>query len=166
MIRNNSLFLDLSSKSSGWAVADKDGKMINHGLITSSSSDTVKRIHYMQNEIGKLISENGITNIIAEEVRPDFVNVRTYKVLMWLQGAIVLKAYEIDPKISVEYLYPSEWRSKIGIKTGRGIKREQVKAASIKYVKDKYGIDANDDVCDAICLLDSYFVENCSAWSK
>lgn len=120
----------------------------------------------MQDEIGKLISGNGITNIIAEEVRPDFANVRTYKVLMWLQGAIVLKAYEIDPKISVEYIYPSEWRSKIGIKTGRGIKREQVKAASIQYVKDKYQIEANDDVCDAICLLDSYFVEERSAWSK
>lgn len=166
MTKNNFLFLDLSSKSTGWAIATKDGKIINHGLIVSSSPDTVQRISYMQNEIGKLISENDITNIVTEEVRPDFINIRTYKVLMWLQGSIVLKAHDINPKISIEYLYPSEWRSKIGIKTGRGVKREQVKAASIKYVKNKYGINANDDVCDAICLLDSYFAGEQSAWSK
>lgn len=66
-----------------------------------------------------------------EEVRPDFQNVRTYKVLTWLQGAIALKAFELNNKISLEYVYPSEWRKKIGIHTGRGIKRDVLKKASI-----------------------------------
>jgi hypothetical protein len=33
-----------------------------------------------------------------EEVRPDY-NLHTGKVLMWLQAAIVIAAYEINPKI-------------------------------------------------------------------
>jgi hypothetical protein len=33
-----------------------------------------------------------------EEVRPEY-NSHTMKVLMWLQAAIVIAAFEIDPKI-------------------------------------------------------------------
>lgn len=54
----------------------------------------------------------------------------------------------------------SEWRKQLGIKTGRGVKRENLKPLDIKYVKDNYGIEANDDVCDAICLYTAYFKAN------
>lgn len=40
------------------------------------------------------------------------------------------------------------------------IKRETLKIEDIKYVKNKYNIDANDDICDSICLLDAYLKEN------
>lgn len=164
-VASNILFLDLSSKSSGYAIAsDQLGEIIDYGLITSSSDNTIKRVYKMQQEVGKLIQEHNIIKIVMEEVRPDFQNARTYKVLTWLQGAIALKAFELNNKIQLEYTYPSEWRKKIGIHTGRGIKREVLKKASIQHVKDKYNIDANDDVCDAICLMDAYFIDNKSAF--
>lgn len=28
------------------------------------------------------------------------------------------------------------------------------------YVKNKYGIEANDDICDAICLHNAYYSNN------
>ena len=50
----------------------------------------------------------------------------------------------------VEYLYPSEWRSVCGLKTGRGIKREELKKQDIEFAANKYNIQVNDDIADAI----------------
>ena len=40
----------------------------------------------------------------------------------------------------------------MGIKNGRGIKRQTLKEADIEFVKNKYRINVNDDVADAICI--------------
>lgn len=112
----------------------------------------------MREAIKQLVKENNIDKIVAEEVHlDDFKNTHTYKILTWLQGIILLAAYEENPKIDYEFILPNSWRSKIGIKTGRGVKRETLKAKDMEYVKNKYGISANDDVCDAICIKDAYF---------
>jgi len=39
----------------------------------------------------------------------------------------------------------SHWRSVVGIHTGRGIKRDELKQVSINLVKQKYNITVNDD---------------------
>lgn len=90
-----------------------------------------------------------------EEVRPDY-NLHTGKVLMWLQAAIVIAAYEINPKIQCEFINASEWRAALKMKQGRGIKRETLKQKDIQYVQDKYNIKVNDDQADAICIFDAY----------
>lgn len=154
----NILFLDLSTKSSGWCVA-REGKMIDYGCITSSSQNVLKRITIIVNGIQEIIEKYGITKIVAEEVRVDYQNAHTYKVLNWIQGITLYKAFQFFPKIEYEFIQPSSWRSKIGIHTGRGIKREELKKADIEYVKNKYNISANDDICDAICLMDAYFIK-------
>lgn len=151
----NILALDLSTKSSGWSVSI-DNKLFDYGCIQSGSSDIVKRILIMKNTLIDIIKKYNIEQIVAEEVRTDYQNAHTYKMLTWLQGVVVLAAYEINPKIKFEYLQPSSWRSTIGIHTGRGIKRESLKEADMRYVKDKYTIVANDDICDSICILDAY----------
>jgi len=38
-----------------------------------------------------------------------------------------------------------------------------LKKADIAYVKNKYNISANDDVCDAICLMDAYYLKDADA---
>ena len=40
------LSLDLSTKSSGWAVFE-DTKLVEYGCITSAATDLIKRIHIM-----------------------------------------------------------------------------------------------------------------------
>lgn len=151
----NILALDLSSKSSGWCVSINN-KLIDYGCIQSSSGDVIKRIIIMRDSIINVIKKYNINQIIIEEVRTDYKNVHTYKILTWLQGVIAVAAYETNSKINIEYIQASSWRSKIGIHTGRGIKRDVLKQEDIKYVKNKYNIDANDDICDSICLLDAY----------
>lgn len=161
----NYLFLDLSTTSTGWAIADNKGTLIRFGCITASSSNFIKRILKIKEELFKLIKEFQVTKIIAEEVHlDDFKSTHTYKVLIYLQYAMLEAMYLADPKIQYEFIQANSWRSKIGIKTGRGVKRESLKKADIQYVMDNYGIQVNDDIADAICLKDAYFNDQGFSW--
>lgn len=101
------LSLDLSSKSSGWCVAE-DGKIIDYGCISSTSTVLLKRLSLMKTEIQEIIKKYDIKEIVAEDVPGGAIgNSHTQTVLLWLQGIITLTAYEIDPKIKVNYLQSS-----------------------------------------------------------
>lgn len=152
------LSLDLSTKSSGWAIFD-DGQLLNYGCQTSSSTDLVKRIHIMVTKVQELVTEYDIDKIIIEEVRPDTSNPKTLKALMWLQGALAIMMHDNFPTTEIEYIYPSSWRAAIGIRSGRGIKRESLKQADIDFIKKKYDINVNDDIADAICIGLAQFYE-------
>ena len=151
------LSLDLSTKSSGWAIFD-NGLLMKSGCITCTSLDLIKRIKKMTAEIRDIINENGpIDKIIAEEVRPEGTgygvgNQKTHKALMYLQAAITFMLYDDFNKKEMELIYPSSWRASIGIKTGRGIKRTSLKEKDIQFVKENYNLDVNDDEADAICI--------------
>ena len=81
----NILALDLSTKSSGWAVF-YDKELSSHGCQTSSSEDLIKRIHIMRDAIDKILTENQIDKVIMEEVRPEggygVGNLKTHRALM------------------------------------------------------------------------------------
>lgn len=155
------LSLDMSSKSTGWAIFEND-KLINYGCIASGSTDLIKRIHIMVDTIENIIQEYQPEHIILEEVRPDLVgsNIQTYKALTWLQGAFAMMVHDKFPKVETQYIQASSWRSKCGIKTGRGIKRDALKQADINFVKEKYSITVNDDIADAIGIGYSKIAEN------
>ena len=148
------LSLDLSTKSSGYAIGD-DGILKSHGCITASSKDVVKRIIKMRDQFSKIIKDNKIDKIIMQQVRPQFA-LHTSKVLMWLQAAIVIAAYEINSNVEYQFIGASTWRAALKIKQGRGVRREALKPQDIQYVQDKYKIKVNDDQADAICIFDAY----------
>ena len=124
----------------------------------------------MRDKIIELVKKYNITKVVMEEVRPEqysideealyshLRNPATAKLLYWLQGVISIALYEYDKKIETEFILPNSWRSKIGIKVGRGIKRDELKAADIRYVKDNYGFIVNDDEADAIGILTSCYI--------
>lgn len=149
------LALDLSTKSSGWAYFE-EGELIDHGCITSASTDLIKRIYKMKDGIAEILTKYPVNKIIVEEVRPEggygVGNTKTHRALMWLQAATAFLLYEKFPNINIDYIYPSSWRATLGIKNGRGIKRTTLKEADIQFVKDKYNIEVNDDEADAICI--------------
>ena len=156
------LSLDLSTKSSGIAIFDNDKKLIDYTCITASSTDLVKRIYKIINDL-KLFCQkyDNIDTVVIEEVRPEgnqygVGNQKTHKALMYLQAALVFFMHDNCPKVKIEYLYPSEWRSRCGLHTGRGIKREELKKADIAFVKKLYNIEVNDDIADAIGIGYAY----------
>lgn len=146
------LAIDGSTKSTGIAIFE-GSKLISYDCITASSDNVFKRIRKMQTEIRKILEENSdIKTIYIEDVLPEDVkgNRTVFKALMYLQGYLceVFKDFNIAPT----FIFPSEWRAKCGIHTGKGIKRDPLKAEDVKFVKDKFNLDVNDDIADAICI--------------
>jgi Holliday junction resolvasome RuvABC endonuclease subunit len=151
------LAIDASTKSTGVALFD-DTKLIKYTCLTASSNDVIKRIQKIIQELNVFIGNETIDKVILEEVRPEqgVQNIQTHRVLMWLQGAIAFLLHETQPKATIEYVYPSEWRAKCGIKNGRNVRRDQAKILDIEFVKKTYSIDVNDDIADAIGIGHAY----------
>ena len=151
------LAIDASTKSTGVALFE-DTTLIKYDCLTASSNDLIKRIQKIISQLNQFIGNNDIDKIILEEVRPEdrIQNLKTHRALMWLQAAIAFLAHERYPKATIEYVYPSEWRAKCGIKNGRGVRRETAKEHDIQFVKEKYNINVNDDIADAIGIGHAY----------
>lgn len=157
------LSIDASTKSTGIAIF-KEGKLIHYECINCNRTDTYSRIETMVNRIRQLCNQYNPTDIIMEDILPQDVkrNQAVYKALIYLQAAIVLQLHKIN--LIVNFYTASHWRAQVGIHTGRGIKRETLKAASQKLVKNIYNIDVNDDISDAICIGIAYIKEHKSAF--
>ena len=155
------LSIDASTKSTGFALFDNK-KLVAYKCVTASSSDLATRIKKMVFALDEILSKHEVDIIVLEEVRPEqeVQNIKTHKALMYLQGAFYLLIQERFKHIKIEFLYPSEWRSKCGIKTGAGVRRPSLKPLDIKFVKETYGLDVNDDIADAIGIGHAYVYEN------
>ena len=150
----NLLALDMSTKSTGYAIY-KHNKLVQYNYITATSNDLFNRIKVMMNAINKILQQNlDLEYVVMEEVRQEgFINVKTYKALMYLQGCIQMMIHQKFKHLQTDFLYPSSWRKICQIKQGRGIQRKQQKQLDIQWVKDNFNIiPENDDVADAIGL--------------
>ena len=143
--------IDGSTKSTGIAIFDGQ-ELVHYECVTSSKSDTLARIKLMAAKIKENHIKYNVNNVIMEDVIPEDVhhNDNVYTSLKYLQAAVVLTLHDLNQ--AVEFYVSSEWRKKCGIRTGRGIKRETVKASDIAFVKSNYNLDVNDDIADAICI--------------
>lgn len=144
----------MSTKSTGYAIY-KHNKLVQYNYITATSNDLFNRIKVMMNAINKILQQNlDLEYVIMEEVRQQgFINVKTYKALMYLQGCIQMMIHQKFKHLQTDFLYPSSWRKICQIKQGRGIQRKQQKQLDIQWVKDNFNIvPENDDVADAIGL--------------
>ena len=147
------LALDCSTKATGVAIFDSCA-LLGSSVITASSTDLIKRIHKMVDTIDQLVGEIGIDTIVMEEVIPDHSkNQNTFKALMYLQAAVVIMLHDKYPATKLELVYPGSWRSTCGIKTGRGVVRETLKQADVRFANSTYGLNiSSDDQADAICI--------------
>lgn len=147
------LAIDASTKATGVAIFN-DQSLLGSSVISASSTDLIKRIHKMVDTIDQLIAELSIDVVVMEEVIPDHAkNQNTFKALMYLQAAIVIMLHDKYPKITLELVYPGSWRSVCGIKIGRGVKRETLKEADVRFANETYGLKiTSDDQADAICI--------------
>ena len=92
-------------------------------------------------------------NIIYIEETVVLRNAQTQRFLTRLQG--VVYAWCIQNNCEFNTIRPSSWRKAINLKQNKNIKREQLKQEAIDYVKEKYNIEVNDDIADAICIGDA-----------
>ena len=153
----NLIAIDASTKSSGLAIY-KHNKLVETDCITSASSDLFNRIKVMVENIKSyLISNPDLEYLILEEVRQQgFVNIKTYKALMYLQGCIAMMVHQSFKHIAIDFIYPSQWRKVCQIKQGRGVQRAKQKENDVQWVKDNFNIQVNDDIADAIGIGYAY----------
>lgn len=146
--------MDTSSNSTGVAIF-VDGILSHHFLIDLKKiKNTEDRIKEMVKQIYKII-ENEKPDIIVTEMTVVTRNAQAQRNLTMILGAIYGKC--IEDNIWHCSLRPTEWRSLIDTnKKPKGRKREDYKEWSINIVKDKYSIEANDDICDAILIGRAY----------
>ena len=143
------LAFDQSTKISAYSVFI-DNEYIECGCIDLYKiKDTSERIRAMGVELGKVIEKYSPDKVIIEEVAQQS-NPLTLKLLARIQGVIIgfCAAHNIETYI----IEPSKWRSTLHFKIGAGVKREELKAQAIKYVKDIYGLEATEDECEALCI--------------
>lgn len=149
------LALDLSTKSTGWAIFE--GKeLIDKGCVVATSPNVLNRISTIVEELKIIHNRYLPQKVIVEEVLPEDVghNSSVFKALMYLQALVAVEFNKYGK--TLEFYTASEWRRKCGIRTGRGIKREQLKATDVKFVKDNYNLEVNDDIADAVCIGHAY----------
>lgn len=147
--------IDGSTKSSGVAIFDTTNRtLLHYECITASESEKIKRINKMVKRFEEIYEEYQPNYIIMEEPLPEDVNdnQKTFKALIYLQAETAIKFYNDYQKHIDEFINVNRWRSVCGIPVGRFAKRELVKSLSIKLVKEKFGIDVNDDIADAVCI--------------
>lgn len=146
--------IDASTTRTGISVM-KDGKLIFYTLIDlHEDRDTTRRIKNMLLEICKVLDQYDIDAVYMEKAFK-MANADTTIKLANLSGGVILYCAQND--IEFYNPLPTEWRAKIGLQQSKKIKREVLKAEAIKAVKDEYGIDANDDVCESILICRSAF---------
>lgn len=153
------LALDLSTKSTGYAVFE-DKILTNHGCLVSTHDNALDRIEEIITQLKIAVDLSTIDKVIVEDPIPAEVghNQNVYKKLIYMQGAVALTLNQFG--ISLEFYTSSEWRKKCGIQTGRGIRRDTLKAADIAFVKRTYNLDVNDDEADAIGIGYAYCYGN------
>lgn len=147
----------MSTKSTGYAIY-KHNKLVSYSYIPATSNDLFNRIKVMMNAINKLLQQNlDLEYVVMQQVRQEgFVNIKTYKALMYLQGCIQMMIHQKFKHLQTDFLYPSSWRKVCKIKQGRGVQRKEQKQLDIQWVRQNFNIEVNDDEADAIGLGYAY----------
>lgn len=140
---------DQSTKISAWSIFI-DGEYHSSGIVDCHKiKDVNERVQQMGLGLCAEIERVKPDVMVIEEVANQS-NAQTLKLLARIQGIII--GFAAAHQIPVHILQPTRWRSTLKFEQGPKVKREQLKAQAIKYIKDKYGLDLEIDICEAICI--------------
>ena len=110
------------------------------------------RFESMSKEIWKTLDVYR-PNIIYIEETYMANNPQTSKILTRLQG--VVYAWCFNNNCEFNTIRPTQWRKQLNFQQGKNVKREQLKAQSLQYIIENYGLEVTDDEADAICIADA-----------
>jgi len=149
-IKKYLLSLD-QAKDMGWAIYDiRNKELVDYDVKSFQKyKDYDEAIYHIKLFLLHLIRIYNPDVVTLEEVYYSR-NKQVYNKLSKLQGVIINCLIEKD--IEYEILMPSVWKNGIGIAKGKKTKREEEKRNSIKFVKDRYDLEVDDNTADAICM--------------
>jgi len=139
------LGIDQSTKKTGYSIWE-DYDLIDYGTFTSNLHSVSRRIKQMRDKIEGIIKEHSIDYVIVENVQQQ-QNPQTVIMLSKLLGAIEVML--LDECKEYEIVNANTWRSTLGIK---GKNRNEQKNNSRGYVQEKFNVNVEEDVAEAICI--------------
>lgn len=137
--------IDSSTTSTGWAIIDEEG-IVASGVI-KPKGETIERIIEISQELCKIYRQYEPIEVHIEDLSVTR-NMKTLKSLSGLLYVIITSLYKQEAVITL--LKPTQWRK--GKVEGRT--REQLKQSAIQYIKEKYGLYAEEDTAEAIIIAE------------
>lgn len=142
------LSLDAATNTTGWAVLNKYGQLLESGYFTVDKKlSLMKRIEQSLQEIEKLIKKYKIEIIALEDIQLEY-NTIVFKTLAMLRGILL---YQLENKLNKKvYSFSADiWRSYSHI---RGSNREEKKEKTLLRAFQIYEKSFEEDEADAIFL--------------
>lgn len=151
------LALDNATKKCGYAILN-DARPLCYGVFEENDKSLDTRLKGLYRKIKRLVMLHKVDMIVCED-NYSHTNIQVLKGLCLLEGIILAIGFDFD--IPVKRILASEWRKKIGFKTGENVaqKREIQKQFAIDFVNLQLGAKVtSDDVAEAICIGYSQFI--------
>ena len=161
---NKLLALDQSTRITGWAIFDGNGKLLTWGKLNLTQTDLNERLWILRKWLQELIQEEEIDFVVFEDIQLQnnvMNNVKTFKSLAEVIGVIDELLFEMG--IPCAAVLASTWKSTLSI---RGRDRAAQKKSAQEYVTNTYNIKPTQDECDAICIGTHYFKKSDYDWTN
>lgn len=152
------LALDQAARTTGYAIYEGD-KLIQYGKFNLSPSKPIEqRLQTIIQKLTEIANDYDIQEVFFEDIQYQN-NIKTYKILAYIQAAILIWCYNNNYKFAI--LTPSHWRKIIandyGLKFSRT--RTEQKNEAIQFCKEYMSVDVSSDEADAICLGKAALIE-------
>lgn len=142
------LSLDAATNTTGWAVLNKYGQLVESGYFTADKKlSLMKRINQLMDEIERLIKKYNIKILAIENIQLQY-NTLVFKTLCMLRG-ILYYHFEYELGMKIYSFGADEWRSYSHIP---GKTREEKKENTLLRAQNIYGRDFEEDEADALFL--------------
>lgn len=139
--------MDSSSKSSGMSIWE-DGILKEYKIVKCDEKDMEHRFNHMSLSLWNEL-ENCKPSVLYMEETVVVRNPQVQRFLTRLQG--VVYSWCMLNNCEFNTIRPTQWRKLAGINNSKK-KRPELKLEAINLVKEKYKIEANDDVAEAILI--------------
>lgn len=137
------LSLDLSTKSSGYAVFE-DEVLVDYGVIKSTDKELLVRGNYMAEFVRLLCEKYGKFDLVGIEDLKIIHNQSVLVMLAQVQGMVLRELKDQD----VKFVFPTVWRKEFKLNG----KRAEAKAKAIELCTELgYEVECDDDA-EAILL--------------
>ena len=143
------LSLDISTRSTGYAILDHNGQVVTHNVISPRNDSYLERA---QERL--LLHSYPIKRVIIEELKV-LKNQKTLVCLAITQGVIIRELNDL----AINFVGPSVWRKLFKLS---GLKRAEAKKHAISLCQRKGHDVVCDDDAEAI-LIGEYFYESTSS---
>lgn len=143
------LGLDQATNVCGYCLMEcsqNEHNVVDAGVVHIKGDSVDEKISYLKHWVVEYADKYNPDCFILEDIQYQN-NQRTYKVLAELLG--VLSNVYHENEVNYRIVPPVTWKSKFNIK---GRARKEQKENTIKYVKERFGLDVTNDEADAICI--------------